>query len=210
MGYQYRVGRPLVPRGFVKGFLRVPQAVGLYFSYTAAQQARGTFRKFTIKPSEQVAAPPGTFLPIPDSIFLLDSMKCLLPCDNYRILRLFCPGPKVVTISNISCVMQCHVNNLNLTTSPNRLPDHGSFRPKSSPLDLISAGLFLSCSAAEEVGTRAVLDQLNLGNLFPFMIYAKAHIFSPLLSGTVAYCRRLFRTVKRPHLFGGDEQGKAI
>jgi len=101
--------------------------------------------------------------------------------------------------------MKCHVNNLNLTTSLNRLPDHGSFRPQSSPLDLISAGLFLSCSAAEEVGTRAVLDQLNLGNLFPYMIYAKAHMFSPLLSGTVAYCRRLFRTVKRPHLFG-DEQ----
>ena len=59
----YQVGRPLVPRGFVKCFPRVHQAVGLYCSYTAipASKGGGTFRKFTTKPSEQVAAPPGKY-----------------------------------------------------------------------------------------------------------------------------------------------------
>ena len=63
----------------------------------------------------------------------------------------------------------------------------------------------MSCSAAEEVGTRAALDQLNLGNLFPHMIYAKAHMFSLLLSGTAAFCRGLFRRVKRPRLFEDED-----
>ena len=47
--------------------------------------------------------------------------------------------------------------------------------------------------------------QLNPGNLFPYMIYAKAHMFSALLSGTVAYCRKLFRTVKHPRLFEDED-----
>ena len=39
------MGRPLVLRGFVKCFLRVPQAVGLYCSYTAAPASKGNFQK---------------------------------------------------------------------------------------------------------------------------------------------------------------------
>ena len=49
--------------GFVYFFLRVPQAVGLYYSCTAdmlTKQARGTFKKHITKPSEQVAAPPSS------------------------------------------------------------------------------------------------------------------------------------------------------
>ena len=45
----YQVGRPLVPGGFVKCFLRVPQAVGLYCSYTAAPPSKGNFQKIYYK-----------------------------------------------------------------------------------------------------------------------------------------------------------------
>ena len=47
--------------GFVKKILRVPQAVGLYYSCHAAHASRGTLRKHIIKPMEQVAAPPSIF-----------------------------------------------------------------------------------------------------------------------------------------------------
>ena len=45
----YQVGRPLVLRGFGKCFLRVPQAVGLYCSYTAAPASKGNFQKIYYK-----------------------------------------------------------------------------------------------------------------------------------------------------------------
>ena len=41
----YQVGRPLVRRGFVRCFLRVPQAVGLYCSCHAAPANKGNFHK---------------------------------------------------------------------------------------------------------------------------------------------------------------------
>ena len=56
----YQVGRPLVPRGFVKCFRRVPRLLGCTAAAMLPKQARGTFRKHTTKPSEQVAAPPGS------------------------------------------------------------------------------------------------------------------------------------------------------
>ena len=45
----YQVGWPLVLRGFIKCFLRVPQAVGLYCSYTAAPASKGNFHKIYYK-----------------------------------------------------------------------------------------------------------------------------------------------------------------
>ena len=45
MNFLYQVGRPLVPRGFVRCFLRVPQAVGLYCSCHDAPASEGNFQK---------------------------------------------------------------------------------------------------------------------------------------------------------------------
>ena len=55
-------GAAIFFEGFVNTFLKVPQAIGQYCSCHAAQQARGTFRKHISKPSEQVAAPPSSYL----------------------------------------------------------------------------------------------------------------------------------------------------
>ena len=57
---RYQVGQLLVPRGFVKCFLRVTQAVGLYCSYTAAPASKGNFQKMFYKTFGTWAAPPGT------------------------------------------------------------------------------------------------------------------------------------------------------
>ena len=57
----FQVVRPLVPRGFVVCFLKVPLACR--GSMAAAVQPWGTFRKHSKKPSKQVAAPPGIFTP---------------------------------------------------------------------------------------------------------------------------------------------------
>ena len=55
---RYQVGQLLVPRGFVKCFLRVTRLLGCTAAAMLPKQARGTFRKHVRKPSEHVAASP--------------------------------------------------------------------------------------------------------------------------------------------------------
>ena len=52
-------GAATCSEGFVKCFLKVPQATA---AAMLPKQAKGTFRKHITKPSEQVAAPPSIYI----------------------------------------------------------------------------------------------------------------------------------------------------
>ena len=79
----YQVGQPLVPKGFVYFFLRV---LGCTAASLLPQQAKRTFRKFTTKPSEQVAAPPGNIFDYHFSLTTLHPCYVAGPSDNALVV----------------------------------------------------------------------------------------------------------------------------
>ena len=79
----YQVGQPLVPKGFVYFFLRV---LGCTAASLLPQQAKRTFRKFTTKPSEQVAAPPGNIFDYHFSLTTHHPCYVAGPSDNALVV----------------------------------------------------------------------------------------------------------------------------
>ena len=70
-------------------------------------------------------------------------------------------------------------------------------------LDILTASMFLNCPIGEVLATKAImeLEHVNEGNIFQYMIHAKAHGCTTLLERMKKHCKKIYKTLENPYTF---------
>ena len=125
-------------------------------------------------------------------------------CDYFRALMDFHEDTKNATTDLVNISPRTFQYLLDMMRNPTNLYFHPKLlHSKRLLLDILTASIFLHCPIGEVLATKAImeLEHVNEGNVFPYMIHAKAHGCTTLLERMKMHCKKIYKTLEIPRMF---------